>query len=103
MRRVIVESPYRGDRARNESYARSCLRDCLNRGESPFASHLLYTQVLDDDRPDERMKGLDAGFAWTAVADAIVVYLDYGFTEGMARGVEFGKSRGMPIEYRNLY
>ena len=103
MRRVIVESPYSGDVLRNLAYARSCVRDCLNRGEAPFASHLLYTQVLDDAIPEERMKGLDAGLEWMGVADVVVVYTDYGVSPGMTRGVLHAKARGMPIEYRNLF
>ena len=43
MRFVIIESPYAGNVEENEEYARKCLRDCLMRGEAPFASHLLYT------------------------------------------------------------
>jgi len=47
-RRVMVESPYRTpDRSvflRHVTYARAASRDCLARGEAPFASHLLYTQ-----------------------------------------------------------
>lgn len=39
---VIVESPYAGDVERNTAYARAAVRDCLMRGEAPFASHLLY-------------------------------------------------------------
>ncbi len=46
MIRVIVESPYAGATARiierNERYLRACLRDCLLRGEAPFASHGLF-------------------------------------------------------------
>ncbi len=47
MEAVILESPYGGtpeEVERNVKYARACLRDCLLRGEAPFASHLLYTQ-----------------------------------------------------------
>jgi len=66
MRRVILESPYAGDVATNVAYARRALRDCLLRGEAPFASHLLYTQpgVLDDTLPDERACGIEAGLIW---------------------------------------
>ena len=51
---VIVESPFRSYDAfcyaDNITYAMSCVKDSLLRGESPFASHLLYTQggILDD-------------------------------------------------------
>jgi len=36
VRRVIVESPYAGDVARNVEYARACVRDSLQRGEAPY-------------------------------------------------------------------
>ena len=53
MTRVIVESPYAGDIEKNMRYLRACIRDCLLRGETPYASHALYTQdgVLRDDIP----------------------------------------------------
>lgn len=47
-RRVVIESPLKGDYERNTAYARLALRDSLKRGEIPFASHLLYPQTLDD-------------------------------------------------------
>lgn len=85
MRRVIVETPYAGDIERNVHYARLCLHDCLVRNEAPFASHLLYTQasVLDDGVPEERSLGIQAGLSWGSVAEATVVYVDYGISTGM--------------------
>lgn len=102
---VIVESPYAGDIERNVKYARACLHDCLSRGEAPFASHLLYTQpgVLDDNVPEERKKGIEAGLAWGEKAGKTVVYFDYGITKGMQMGIERAKSAGRPVEYRRLY
>lgn len=104
MKRVIVESPYAGDVARNERYARACLADCLARNEAPFASHLLYTQpgVLDDTIPKERLQGITAGFSWRAVADLTVVYTDLGITPGMAAGIEHAEKAGRKVEYRRL-
>lgn len=90
MRRVIVESPYAGDVEMNLRYLRACLADCLRRGETPFASHGLYTQpgVLDDNNPEERKLGIAAGFAWRWAADATVVYTDRGMTRGMQAGID---------------
>jgi hypothetical protein len=51
VRLVIIESPYAGDPDGNLAYARAALADSLARGEAPFASHLLYPQVLDDMIP----------------------------------------------------
>lgn len=67
-RLVIVESPFAAESeagiAENIDYARTCLRDALQRGEAPYASHLLYTQpgVLNDRDPEERRVGMRAGF-----------------------------------------
>jgi hypothetical protein len=108
MRKVIVESPYAGDIERNERYARACLADCLKRGETPFASHLLYTQpgVLRDNDPAERKLGIDAGFVWRRVAEATVIYTDLGWSSGMRAGLEDAKSligwTGHAIEERTL-
>jgi hypothetical protein len=86
--RVIVESPFAGAWS-NVKYSRECIRDCLDRGESPFASHLLYTQkgVLNDSIPEERHRGIEAANGWLEVADYIVVYMDLGVTQGMLLGV----------------
>jgi hypothetical protein len=104
MKLVIVESPYAGDVEKNVRYARAALRDCLLRGEAPFASHLLYTQegVLDDNVPNERKHGIDAGLEWGDLADATVVYTDLGTSRGMKHGIERAQHVNRPIEYRTL-
>lgn len=109
-KRVIIESPFGtnpdGSRCtpaemeENLAYARRAMCDSLDRGEAPYASHLLYPQVYDDATPDERRAGMEAGFAWGAVADLIAVYADFGITLGMADGIERHKANGVPIEYR---
>jgi hypothetical protein len=103
-RRVIVESPYRGDRELNLAYLRAAMRDCLLRNEAPFASHGLYAQpgVLDDGIPEQRRNGIEAGFAWGEVADATVVYTDLGVTDGMREGMRHALRAGRPIEHRTL-
>ena len=105
MRRVILESPFAGDIERNMNYARMCMHDCLMRDEAPFASHLLYTHphVLDDSVPEERALGINAGFAWSEVAEAAVVYTDYGISGGMQKGIERHMKKGLPVEYRKLF
>lgn len=101
--RVIVESPFAGPGGfGNVKYSRECIRDCLDRGESPYASHLLYTQkgVLDDTVPEERQLGIDAAVAWLEVADAVVVYCDLGISPGMAIGIARAGSMNKVIELR---
>ena len=104
MRLVIIESPYAGDVEANIEYARRCVRDSLNRGEAPIASHLLYTQpgILNDDDPAERQWGIDAGLAWREVAQATVVYTDRGVTRGMSYGIRAAEDAGISVEYRQI-
>jgi hypothetical protein len=104
MKVVIVESPFEGDTARNEAYARRCVKDCIDRGEAPFASHLLYTQpgVLRDDLPEERRLGIAAGLAVAERADLTVVYTDLGISQGMEYGIDHAEQCGRPVEYRTI-
>lgn len=101
-RRVVLESPYAGDVALNVKYARACLKHSLSLNEAPLASHLLYTQVLDDSTPLERAQGIVAGIVWIPLADATVVYTDLGVSRGMKEGIHWAEAAGNPVEYRML-
>jgi hypothetical protein len=102
LRRVVLESPYSGNVLRNVEYARACVRDCLKRGEAPIASHLLFTQVLNDEDPAERKLGIEAGHAWIASATAVVVYIDYGISDGMQEGINRARRHQTPVEFRSI-
>ena len=105
---VIVESPFAAGNGytveQNIEYARAALRDCLMRGEAPFASHLLYTQpgVLDDNIRAERSRGIAAGLSWASVASKTVVYMDHGLSKGMMLGIARAKQSLREIEYRTV-
>ena len=116
MTRVIIESPLSAptwrERAEKVRYAVECLRDSLRRGESPLASHLLYSRnvaeavfneygqepsndvdlrsygALDDSDPADRKLGMSAGWAWMEVAEKQVVYVDLGVSSGMKEGIK---------------
>lgn len=101
---VVVESPYAGDIEKNKRYLRACMRDCILRGEAPYASHGLYTQegVLRDEVPEERKLGIEAGFAFRSRLQKTVVYTDLGYSTGMKYGIKHAEEIGHPIEYRQL-
>jgi len=114
---VVLETPFKTttitlangqeyvvERNANLSYARACMRDCLLRGEAVFASHALFTQegVLDDDDPEERRRGIEAGFAIAKHASRRVFYLDRGITSGMRWGLSHAVEIGQPCEMRML-
>jgi len=106
VRLVILESPYQGatpaQRRRNRKYAARAMLDSLARGESPFASHLLWPGILDDADPLERHKGIEASLEWLRVASATVVYKDLGITDGMKIGISRAQMLNKPIEYRSI-
>jgi hypothetical protein len=85
--KVQLESPFgaptREGIITNVAYALIAMRDSLERGEAPFASHLLYTQMLDDRDPHERAEGIEAGLVIGNDAALTVVYEDLGISRGM--------------------
>ncbi|HRC28229.1 MAG TPA: hypothetical protein PKV96_02465 [Candidatus Saccharimonas sp.] len=104
---VLLESPFAADTEEglraNRDYAMEAMRDALmNHHEAPFASHLLYTQMLDDTVPLERHIGIEAGLAIGMFAERTVVYIDQGISRGMQYGIDNAKAAGRPIEYRSL-
>lgn len=108
MRRVLIESPFAAPTPEGQEehirYARACLKDSLSRHEAPLASHLLYTQpgVLDDNIPEERQWGIDAGVEWYKVAESCIVYTDCGISAGMKYGIARAEAQGLPVEYRTV-
>lgn len=106
---VIIESPYAASQGRtveqNIDYAKACIRDSLMRGESPYASHLLYTQegILDDLTPSERKIGIEAGFKWRDVSELTIFYIDHGYSDGMRLGLQDCISKNKPYEIRRLF
>jgi hypothetical protein len=105
---VIIESPFAGETQdeinANIEYARLCVKDSLQRGEAPIASHLLYTQngILDDTVPEQRKLGIEAGLAWLCMADISAVYIDRGMSSGMEQGIEAARVKGVIVELRRL-
>ena len=102
MKRVIVESPYRGDVLRNSAYRDRCIMDCLNRGESPIASHRMFPGILNDDDPKQRELGIEAGLAWIPVADLLALYVDLGISDGMENAMSRARKCGVKIEKREI-
>lgn len=112
---VIVESPYAGDTDLNHAYAVRACADCFRRREVPFASHLMYPAVLDELKPEERERGITAGYEFWPLAEKIVFYCDRGMSPGMIRAwhragaqerereqrwMEIGKTLNWPGTYK---
>lgn len=96
---VVIESPFKGDgtatdRAKLITYARRALRHSIDLGESPIASHLLYTQVLQDGFLPHRELGMGMVHDWFDRAGTIVFYTDYGMSSGMELGLARAREHG---------
>jgi hypothetical protein len=100
---VFLESPYAGDVEWSTAYARDCMLHSIMLGEAPFASHILYAQMLDDTNPLDRAAGLTCARAWREKAERVAVYTDYGISSGMQAGIDHASSLGKPIEFREVY
>lgn len=99
MRRVFVCSPYRGDVARNVETARLACRyamSCLD--GAPFAPHLVYPSILDDENPRDRELGMKAGMQWLRSADLVLVVRDGPEpSEGMRAEIALANFARIPL------
>jgi hypothetical protein len=106
MKLVSIQSPYAGvglaETERNLAYARRALLDSLGRGEAPFASHLLYTQVLHDDDMKDHWRGMFCDHAFLAKCNLVAVYRDLGISDGMKQALEVALARKIPTDFRNI-
>jgi|SRR5215469_4470433 len=98
-KKVIIESPYRGDIKRNMTYLNLAILDSIRRGEAPIASHKLYTDILIDDDPEERRLGINLGFAWLKAADLVAFYSNLGFSHGMSLSLDRLKKKIVRVPY----
>lgn len=88
---------------RNVYYSMLAVRDSLERGEVPYASHLFYTQMLNDNTEHERQLGIDAGLEIGKLAVQTVVYIDLGISPGMEYGILAADDAGRPVHRRRLF
>lgn len=97
---VVIESPWLGGTTWAVLYARLALEDALRAGSIPFASHLLYTQALKDAEPADRELGLQVGWVPYSLGAMAQVYVDFGITLGMQRGIIRAQRIGCEVVYR---
>lgn len=92
---LIIESPYAGDVERNLDFARNMCKVAVKQGYAPFASHLFYTQFLDDNKPKHRKHGIECGFSWGRYAMEIWFCVRdlKEFSDGMRKGLDFYMDR----------
>lgn len=74
------------------------MRFAMENGAIPFASHLLYPQVLDEENPAHRELGLFFGLVWLGKCHELWVFGDT-VSKGMAAEIAKAVWRHMPIRH----
>jgi hypothetical protein len=92
---IYVCSPYRGDVKRNKEYARHLTRVALEHGLVPVTPHLYITEVTNEDKPEEREMGLNAGNEILRICNFILVGDKYGISSGMSQEIQKAKESGI--------
>lgn len=98
---VVVESPF-GSRSplvrkANRLYANHLMRGVFEQGKVPIASHVFYTEALDDTVPEERLLGMAAGFHLGDLAQECWIGVDLGVSSGMTEGIIRAQERGQKL------
>ena len=92
---IFICSPYRGDVEANKENARYCCRLAYQQGGIPFAPHLLFTQFLNDDVPEEREAGLNLGLEMLKRCDELWSFGNP--TPGMRLEIRQALRLGIPV------
>ena len=90
-----VCSPYRGEVERNKRYARELTRLALDNGFCPVTVHLYLTEVTDDNIPEERRLGMDAGMEILKNCKYILIGGRHGISEGMKAEIKTALDMGI--------
>lgn len=107
MKLAVLESPLGGKYIdTNTLYARSCMHQLLNAGFAPYASHLLYPQVLNDHFDTERLQGMRAGrqvsISLLSQNAAHYFFTDLGWSSGMEEALAYSAD-GQRVLARNHF
>lgn len=88
-------SPYRGEIERNTEYARELTRIALDCGYTPITPHLYLTQVLNEEDPKQRERGMAAGARLLKHCKYILIGSRYGLSEGMLAEIQIAIEEGI--------
>jgi len=95
---VFVCSPLAGDVETNIELAKELCHSAASNGMTPVAPHLLFTQFLDEDNPQERLAGLECGLALLERCDVLFWYSPTGkVSSGMAMEIAAATEWGIPV------
>ncbi len=97
MRRVYICSPLGGNVSANIENAKCYSQYVFKCGMAPVIPHF-YALVLNDDNPEERKLGMQAGISLLWVCDEIWIFGDE-ITEGMKKEILFAEKLNIKVRY----
>ena len=93
---VYIASSLSGDVERNLDFARQACRYAISQDVTPFAPHLLYTQMLNDGDPEERQLGIDMGNQMLELCEELWLCGDR-ISAGMEGERKLAETLGVPV------
>lgn len=105
---TLLESPYASPdphtKAIYYTYTLLAARLLTKHGHNPLASHLYYTQFLDDEITAQRQLGfILARKAFGEVSRSSMVASDFGLSSGMINGINMANASWKPVFYLQLF
>lgn len=97
MKMIFVASPYAGDVKKNIEFAKEACQYVLNEGHAFFCPHLLYPQVLDDNKTEERKLGIDSGKRILLNCDELWAFGET-ISPGMFEEIQYARKNGIPVK-----
>ena len=94
---VYIASPLSGDVEQNLDFARQACLSAMAQGVTPFAPHLLYPQMLDDNDPVQRELGMKMGNQMLALCDELWLCGDR-ISSGMASEMKLAEELDIPVQ-----
>lgn len=93
---IFICSPYRGNVAKNIGRAKRYARFVAGVGHCPVAPHLFFPQFLNDEKPEERIEGINLGVEMMQKCDQLWIF-GSTISQGMAYELEKAKEMEIPI------
>lgn len=96
MEKVFICSPFRGNIKENTKKAVFYGRIAIGDDEIPIVPHLYFPTFLDENDPNERMKGIEMGLELMDICDEVWVF-GFNITEGMRIELAHAREKKKPV------
>ena len=98
MELLFIISPFKGVEEAHKKVHAIC-REVIMGGFVPIAPHGYFTLFLDDDDPNERLRGISAGHVLMTKCDRARIYGEY-ISEGMKKDIDACVELGILLEQK---